>query len=164
MSPRSLSATLPKITKAILDKGGRDYATIIAEWPAIVGAALAGSSQPEKLARPARRGEAHAEAPTGGVLTIRVTGAAALEIQHREPQIVERINSYLGYRAVARLKLVQGVLTRRGTAAGPPRRAPSAAEQQAIDSAAARIADADLQSRLARFGRALAGGKTPPRR
>src|SRR5579863_3930402 len=109
MSPRALAATLPKITKAILAKGGRDYATLIAEWPAIVGAQLAGSSQPEKLVR--RRHDD--ERSAGGVLTIRVSSGAALEIQHREPQIVERINTYLGYRGVVRLKLVQGVLARR---------------------------------------------------
>ena len=160
MSPRSLSATLPKITKAVLDKGGRDYATLIAEWPAIVGAQLAASSQPEKLVR--RRD--HDERSTGGVLTIRVSGGGALEIQHREPQIIERINSYLGYRGVARLKLVQGVLTRRGPAAPQPERVLSAPESQAIDSATARVADPDLKARLARFGRTLAAGPTPPRR
>lgn len=160
MAPRALSATLPKITKAILDKGGRDYATIIAEWPAIVGPALAGSSQPEKLAR-RRTGD---EPSAGSVLTIRVTGGAALEIQHREPQIVERINSYLGYRAVARLKLVQGVLTRRPAAGLPPLRELTPAESQAIESAASPVADPDLRGRLARFGRALAAGTAPSRR
>jgi hypothetical protein len=160
MSPRSLSATLPKITKAILDKGGRDYATLIAEWPAIVGAPLAASSQPEKLVR--RRQDD--ERSHGGVLTIRVSGGAALEIQHREPQIIERINAYLGYRGVVRIKLVQGVLTRRTQPGPPPERPLSPPESQAIDSAAARVADPDLQERLARFGRALATGPTPPRR
>ena len=159
MAPRALSATLPKITKAVLDKGGRDYATIIAEWPAIVGQALAGSSQPEKLIR-RRAGD---ERSSGGVLTIRVSGGAALEIQHREPQIIERINSYIGYRAVTRLKLVQGVLTRRPRLGLPPARELDGAESQAIDSAAGHVSDPDLRSHLARFGRALATG-TPPRR
>lgn len=160
MSPRALASTLPKITKAVLDKGGRDYATLIAEWSAIVGAALAASSQPEKLVR--RRQDD--ERSQGGVLTIRVTGGAALEIQHREPQIIERINSYLGYRGIVRLKLVQGVLTRRTQAGPQPERVLSEPESQAIDSAAGQVADPDLKARLARFGRALATGPTPPRR
>jgi hypothetical protein len=151
---------LPKITKAILDKGGRDYATIIAEWPAMVGPALAGSSQPEKLAR-RRTGD---ERSAGGVLTLRVTGGAALEIQHREPQIIERINSYLGYRAVARLKLVQGVPTRRPAPGLPPMRELTPAESQTIESAASPVADPDLRSGLARFGRALAARAERPRR
>lgn len=160
MAPRALSATLPKITKAILDKGGRDYATIIAEWPAIVGTALAGSSQPDKLLR-RRAGD---ERSSGAVLTVRVSGGAALEIQHREPQIIERINAYLGYGAVARLKLVQGVLTRRPAAGLPPSRELSATESQAIESAASHVADPDLRRRLARFGATLAAGAGRPRR
>lgn len=160
MAPRALSATLPKITKAILDKGGRDYATIIAEWPAIVGPALAGSSRPEKLAR--RRSGGEDKRAGDGVLTIRVTGGAALEIQHREPQIIERINSYLGYRAVARLKLVQGVLPRRPAASMPPRTL-TATEAEAVDSAAARVTDPELKDQLARFGRGLAAGKPTSR-
>jgi hypothetical protein len=151
---------LPRITRAILDKGGRDYATLIAEWPAIVGAQLAGSSQPEKLVR--RRQED--ERSTGGVLTIRVSGGAALEIQHREPQIIERINSYLGYRGIVRLKLVQGMLPSRTPTGPQPERVLSAPESQAIDSAAANVSDPDLKARLARFGRALAAGPIPPRR
>ena len=159
MSPRALASTLPRITKAILDKGGRDYATLIAEWPVIVGPQLAASSRPEKLMR--RRQDD--ERSQGGVLTIRVSGGAALEIQHREPQIIERINAYLGYRGVVRLKLAQGVLTRR-TQDPAPERPLSAPEAQAIDSAAARVTDPDLQERLARFGRALATRPAPPRR
>ena len=164
MAPRTLAATLPKITKAVLDKGGRDYATIIAEWPAIVGPALAGSSEPEKLARPrssgsSSKGGADPAHAAGAILTIRVTGGAALEIQHREPQVIERINSYLGYRAVTRLKLVQGVLQNRAQPRSEPPRRLTAAESQGIDSAAAQVADPDLKEQLARFGRALAGAK-----
>lgn len=167
MAPRALSATLPKITRTILARGGRDYATIIAQWPAIVGPALAGSSQPEKLARrrpPGERSGEQAEPAAGAVLTVRVTGGAALEIQHREPQIVERINGYLGFRAVTRLKLVQGVLSGRPP---PPRREPrdlTPAEQQAIDSTSAQVIDPELKELLARFGRTLAGRKAPNRR
>lgn len=159
MAPRALSATLPKITKAILDKGGRDYATIIAEWPAIVGTVLAGSSQPDKLVR-RRAGD---ERSSGAVLTVRVSSGAALEFQHREPQIIERINAYLGYRAVARLKLVQGVLTRAAPGL-PSLRDLTAAESQAVESTASQVADPDLRDRLARFGSALAARATRPRR
>ncbi len=159
---RALSATLPKITKAILEKGGREYAALVTDWAHIMGPSLAQSSMPEKLAhsRPsaARTGESG-----GGVLTIRVTGGAAMEIQHREPQLIERINSYLGHRAVTRLKLVQGPLPARRPAMVPPP-ALTPTEAQAIDSAVADVADSELQGRLARFGRALAGRQKPRRR
>ena len=50
MSPRALAATLPKVTKSVLEKHGRAYAALIGEWSNIVGPALAAVSLPEKHA------------------------------------------------------------------------------------------------------------------
>ena len=93
MSPRALAATLPKQTKPVLEKHGRAYATLIADWASIAGPALAGMSLPEKLSPGSNA--------AGGTLTIRVAGAAATELQHLAPQIIDRINTCLGFSAVA---------------------------------------------------------------
>lgn len=95
-----MAALMPKVTRTILGKRGFAEASILTEWAAIVGDDLARSSQPEKLAFP--KGER-----VGGVLHIRASGGGATELQHVEPQILERINRHFGYRAVGRLKLVQ---------------------------------------------------------
>jgi hypothetical protein len=158
MSPRALAATLPKITKAVLEKGGRDYAAIVAEWPQIVGSALGESSLPEKLAQPRTAGA------VGGVLTITVSSGAAMEFQHREPQILERINAYLGRTAVTRLKLIQGPVRRRAVAARRVARSLTAGESQGIESAVGGVTDPELKARLARFGRSLAAAGQPSRR
>ena len=60
---------------------------------------------PLKLAFP--RGERR-----DGTLILRVRGSFAIELQHMAPQLLERINGYLGYGAVARLKFEQGRLPR----------------------------------------------------
>ena len=152
MSPRALASTLPKITKAILEKGGRDYAALIAEWPGIVGTTLADSSLPEKLSRRPSGGRS---AGGGGVLTVRVTGGAAMEFQHREPQLIERINAYLGHSAVARLKLVQGPIPGRAAAGGWRPRTLGPAETRAIAADVANVTDEELRARLERLGRAM---------
>lgn len=161
MSPRTLATTLPKITKAVLEKGGRDYAALVAEWAQIVGPALARASLPEKFSRRRPSDEASG---TSGILTIRVTGGAAMEFQHSEPQILERINAYLGHRAVSRLKLVQGPIPGRARPRPPAVPPLSPAQAEAVDSAVATVADPELQSRLARLGRALANRPGRPRR
>ena len=87
-------------------------------------------------------------------LRVRVGGAAALEIQHMEPQIIERVNGYFGYRAIDRLQLVQGPLP-----APPLRRMPpplDAARARAIETKVAGIGDPDLRAALARLGSAIA--------
>ena len=44
-------------------------------------------------------------------LILKVDPARALDIEYKRVQILERINSYFGYRAVAEIKLTQGVIT-----------------------------------------------------
>jgi hypothetical protein len=152
MSPRALAATLPKVTKPVLEKHGRAYASLIGDWSNIVGPALAAVSLPEKLASGA----------TGGVLTVRVAGAAATEFQHLAPQILDRINTYLGFGAVARLKLLQAPLP------GPQRRpvprpaAPSPAARRAVAAAADAVSDPALHDALVRFGEAIAAQDAEP--
>jgi hypothetical protein len=151
MSPRALAATLPKVTKQVLKKHGGAYAAIIAEWNSIVGPALADVSLPEKLTA---AGSAHGAA---GSLTVRVAGAAATEFQHMAPQIIERINIFLGFPAVTRLKLVQGPLPGRQQPRRPPPRPVPAAVRADIEAQTAGIEDPALRNALTRLGEAIAG-------
>lgn len=117
-APRAVSALLAPLTRRALGKHGFSAGALISEWDAIVGPELAATCQPVKLAF--RKGERD-----GGVLHLNVSGGAALEIQHIGPQIIERINGHLGYRAVSRLKLVHGLMGRsRGARESKPPAAP----------------------------------------
>ncbi|HEY8536599.1 MAG TPA: DciA family protein [Vicinamibacterales bacterium] len=149
MGPRALGATLPKITKTVLEKRGRAYAALIAEWANIVGPSLAAETMPEKLTP-------SPGANTGGLLSVRVTGAAAAELQHMAPQIIERINTYLGARAVDRLKLIHAPLP--NPARRPPRRLPPLppGADRAIRKAVSAIEDPALREALERLGRSIA--------
>ena len=91
---------------------GFSRAEILIRWPAIVGAGLARHACPERLTAPRRAG--------GGTLRVRVEGGFATELQHLETEVIERINSYFGYRAVARLALVQGPLPVTAASRAPP--------------------------------------------
>ena len=146
MSPRALAASLPKVTKPVLEKHGRAYASLIAEWTNIVGPALAAMSLPEKLSSGA----------TGGVLTVRVAGAAATEFQHLTPQILDRINTYLGFGAVTRLRLVQAPLPGPTRRPAPRPAVPSPAARRAVAAATDTISDPALHDALVRFGEAIA--------
>jgi hypothetical protein len=148
MSPRALAATLPKVTKPVLEKHGRAYAALIGEWHNIAGPSLAAMSLPEKLVTAGGR--------AAGTLTVRVAGAAATELQHLAPQVIERINTYLGFSAVTRLKLVQGPVP--GARPAPKRRMrePSTQTKAAIETATSGIPDPDVRAALVRFGQSVA--------
>jgi hypothetical protein len=149
-APRAVSALLAPLTRHALGRHGFSSAALISDWSTIVGPELAASCQPVKLAF--RRGERE-----GGILHLNVSGGAALEIQHIGPQIIERINGHLGYRAVDRLKLVHGMARRvQGNRA---RRTPSTAPEPVDPArwpALTDISDPGLRESLLRLGAAIA--------
>jgi len=149
-----LSANLPGLTKTAFRNtmGGRGFAEagLITEWASIVGNDVARMSRPVQLAFP--RGERK-----GGVLTIECGGAAALELQHLKPQILDRINSHFGYAALAELRFRQGStpIRAKSRAAKRDSRPPSAAEIAETTAAVAAIPEGEIKASLMRLGLAI---------
>lgn len=122
---RPASALLKKLVAPALRKQGFSQADIITRWGTIVGSLLAERSVPQRL----RFG------PEGGVLQVTVDGSYALELQHQEPVIIDRINSYFGYRAVARINMRQApiaAVTRKKRTIATPTQATLAEAKQTI--------------------------------
>lgn len=142
--PRAIAGDIARLTRPALGRRGFAQAGIIAEWPAVVGPVLAANTCPLKIVFP--RGERG-----DGTLHLRVaSGALATELQHLEPQLLERINGHFGYRAVARLAITQGPLPRRSPPKPPP--APLA-DAEEVERRVAAVADPEVKEALARLGR-----------
>jgi hypothetical protein len=122
---------------------------ILCDWPGIVGAATARDSSPERLSR-------------DGTLTVRVAGPIATVLQHQEPDILSRIATYFGHRAVLRLRFVRGPLPQPSRRAMPSQRILDADEELALDRLAHRIADPALRAALLRLGRAVVAASPRP--
>ena len=90
--------------------------SLLSEWPAVVGEELASFTAPEKVVWPRRSEDGEAASPQsawrtdGAILVLKVDGPRAIEVQHRAEQILERVNIYFGYRAVAQLRFLQAPL------------------------------------------------------
>jgi hypothetical protein len=147
---RAVAAPLSTVTRPALKRRGRASGRVIAEWPEIVGATLAGCSCPERLSQPRDGGP--------GTLKIRVDGPLAVELQHLEPVIIERINSYFGYRAVARLSMVRGPLPPRRDDAPATTAAPDPAALERAAERAADITDEALREALTSLGSHVLSG------
>ena len=102
----ALAGSLPGVAARALGRRGFADAGLLAAWPQVVGKDLAESCAPLRLSFPNRQER------RDGNLLLRVEPGAALELQHLAPQLLERVNVYFGYRAVARLTLQQGPLPR----------------------------------------------------
>lgn len=146
-APRPLAKIVPKVAGKALGKRGMAFGTLITDWPTIMGPDLARSTLPQKLAFPPGQRE-------GATLHLKVSGAAALDVQHSEPQVIERINAFFGYRAVDRIKLIQGPLP--GAPRRPKVQRPMTPEEEAgIQRAAGPVEDPTLRDALVRLGRAI---------
>ena len=149
-----LSADLPALTKTAFRNtlGGRGFAEagLITEWASIVGADVARMSRPLQLAFP--RGERK-----GGVLTLECGGAAALEMQHLKPQILDRINSHFGYAAVAELRFRQGSrpVSARSKSRIRDSKPPTADEIAETTAAVDALPDGEIKASLLRLGLAI---------
>jgi hypothetical protein len=149
---RALAAEVPRITGAVLGKHGFAEAQLVAQWPAIIGEEIARAASPEKLSFP--RGERR-----DGTLHLRVAPAVALEIQHREPVLLERINAFFGYRAVARLALRQAPPLSAAPRRPPPARPRAAGERRWRAGRLAAIEDPELRAALERLGAAVVASR-----
>jgi hypothetical protein len=123
---RSVGEFLPSLMRPAFEKYGFSSAAILTDWAALAGPELAAYTAPERLKWPRQKPgeETKGKAQqTGATLVLRVVGARALEVEHRRPQIIERLNASFGYRAVAEIRVVQAPLEkreRRAPRASPP--------------------------------------------
>jgi hypothetical protein len=129
--------------------GGGILARLKADWPAVIGGEIAAATWPQALGR-------------DGALKLRVAAATALELQHRAPLLIERINVYLGRPAISRLVFVQGPLPLAPAARRSRARQLGSGEAESIERQIAAIGDSDLKAALARLGKSVAS--SAPRR
>lgn len=149
--PRTLGTVMPRAASSVLRKRGFAQGAIVARWSEIVGPELAAQSAPERLVFP-RDGT-----PGGATLHVRAGGALALELQHLAPIVLERVNGFFGYQAVARLSLHQAPLPK--ATPRPPKRRPrelASDEKIALDTAVSGMADPELRTALRSLGQRVA--------
>ena len=146
---RAVGANVEKLMKPIFGARGFGAAAVVTEWEKIVGPVLARSTVPERIAY--AQGER-----SEGTLHLRVgSSSLALELQHLEPQMIERINSHFGYRAVARIRIAQGPVKRVETPKPKPRPALAPEKRVALERKLGAIDDPGLKAALRSLGEAI---------
>ncbi len=144
---RAIGVAVSQVAAPILKKRGGLLARLKADWVHIVGEAWAGVSWPMALGR-------------DGALKLRVVSAAALDLQHRTPLVIEQITLYFGRPVATRLVFVQGPLPLAPPPAPPPSAPLAAGTAEALDRRLAHILDPDLRAALMRLGRAVVAAET----
>ncbi|SIQ47169.1 hypothetical protein SAMN05421828_10548 [Acidiphilium rubrum] len=91
-APRGIAALLAPVVRPALHRRGMALATLVEDWSTIAGPDIASRSLPVKFA--------------AGTLTLACTGPDALELQHRTPDLIARINLALGGGTIVRLRFI----------------------------------------------------------
>ncbi len=144
-----LADLMPEVGRAAFRRFGFVQSSVVSRWDEIVGPRYAAVSTPEMIRFPAGK-------KAGGTLELTVESGHAVMIQHVLPEIVERVNRFFGYDAVARVKMHQGPVQRpeaRPRVSAPPvLRAPA----MELGESLREIADPELQAVLGNLAKALA--------
>lgn len=142
---KTLADCVEPLTRPILKTQGLAGSRIVSEWESIVGPQLASHTVPEKLAF--TKGK-----KSGGTLTISVENGFALELQHMQPVILERLAGYFGYQAISRIVISHSYVP----AAPEPKRIPRRVLPRESVRITDDIGDDDLKEALASLAKTLA--------
>ncbi|MEZ5681950.1 MAG: DUF721 domain-containing protein [Erythrobacter sp.] len=98
---KPISDLMPQIGRSAFRRFGFVQSSVVSRWPEIVGETHARVCSPEMIRFPP--GE-----KSEGIMHLVVLPAHAPLVQQILPDIIERVNRFFGYNAVARIKLRQG--------------------------------------------------------
>ena len=88
---------MPKNLKKILNKRGYVYSDIINNWSYIVGSNISNVSYPKSFKPNGKK--------SAGTLIINVQRGNEVDIEYSKTQIINKINSYFGYKLINEIRL-----------------------------------------------------------
>ncbi len=142
---------LPDVGGTAFRRFGFVQSSIVSRWKEIVGERYANVSAPESIRFPQGK-------RADGVLTLSVAGAHAPMMQHVVPVIIERVNRFFGYAAIARVTIRQGEVLK----LEPARKRPDlVALPVELGDSLRTIADPELKAVLESLARGVAAATQP---
>lgn len=149
--PRAIATLFGKVIEPVTARRGFATANLLGAWPELVGPRFASATQPERINWP--RGKAREE--EAGTLVVKVTGGHAVYLQHELGALRERINSFLGFRAIGEIRLVQTPFSRPARKKPLPDPVIDASAAAALEAQIGGVEDEGLRAALRRLGRAV---------
>ena len=108
--PMKISDSLRGINQKFLYKFGKLDYIIHAKWAEIVGSFFVQHSEPRKISSILQSTNEKGEAIYEKYLHVNVTPSAAVEFQHFQNKIIEKINSFFGYKAIKGIIIHQKII------------------------------------------------------
>ena len=94
---RPFGNTLPRGVKGILKKNGYNYSEIINKWSFLVGKNISNFCYPKSIKM--------TNGSENGILILSVERGNEINIEYKKNDIINKINSYFGYKLIKEVKL-----------------------------------------------------------
>ncbi len=94
---RPFGNTLPRGVRGILKKSGYNYSEIVSKWRMIVGNNISNCSHPKSIKM--KKGNNY------GTLVLKIKRGDEIEVEFAKKEIMDKINSYFGYKLINEIKL-----------------------------------------------------------
>jgi hypothetical protein len=139
---RPFSSSIPKTLKKHLRKGGYNYSNIVDNWTKMVSKKIADACYPITV----KMGKEMRE----GTLVLNVIHGKELEVEYEKNEIMDKINSFFGYKCISNvvLKIVQNTIK-------PKKDFPKIKDFSKIEDKMSKVNDDTLKSSLNNFLKAF---------
>ena len=139
---RPFSSSIPKTLKKHLRKGGYNYSNIVDNWTKMVSKKIADACYPITV----KMGKEMRE----GTLVLNVIHGKELEVEYEKNEIMDKINSFFGYKFISNvvLKIVQNTIK-------PKKDFPKIKDFSKIEDKMSKVNDDTLKSSLNNFLKAF---------
>ena len=139
---RPFSSSIPKALKKHLRKGGYNYSNIVDNWTKMVSKKIADACYPITV----KMGKEMRE----GTLVLNVIHGKELEVEYKKNEIMDKINSFFGYKCISNvvLKIVQDTVK-------PKKNFPKIKDFSKIEDKMSKVNDDTLKSSLNNFLKAF---------
>ena len=94
---RPFGNTLPRGLKGILKKNGYNYSEIVGKWNVLVGKDISNYAFPKSIKM--KKGNSN------GTLILTIERGNEINIEYSKKEIINKINSYFGYKLIGEIKL-----------------------------------------------------------
>ena len=108
--PQLIGDALKNISRNYSSKFGKIEFIIHSKWPDISGSYFTEYSEPKNIVRILDYENEIGEKIYKNILNVSVAPAASLEFQHFKDTILDKINSYFGYKAIIDLRIHQNYI------------------------------------------------------
>lgn len=155
---RAIADLMPAIGRSAFRRFGFVQSSVVTRWPEIVGERHAQVCTPEAIRFPA--GE-----KSEGTLQLLVEPAHAPLLQHVVPEIIERVNRFFGYNAVAKVRMRQGPVRPAQAPEREARRAPPSLRPIPLElgETLRDVEDPELRAVLESLARSMSTAKDKPK-